>query len=43
LSSQDALDTLLEQVNTTINKQGATVVTGGKQTNMQDVFMQPTI
>jgi succinate-semialdehyde dehydrogenase/glutarate-semialdehyde dehydrogenase len=42
LSSQDALDTLLEQVNTTI-KQGATVVTGGKQADMQGVFMQPTI
>ncbi|MFT7350786.1 MAG: succinate-semialdehyde dehydrogenase/glutarate-semialdehyde dehydrogenase [Flavobacterium sp.] len=42
LSSQDALNTLLEQVNTTI-KQGATVVTGGKQADMQGVFMQPTI
>lgn len=42
LSSQDALDTLLEKVNTTI-KQGATVVTGGKQSDMKGVFMQPTI
>ncbi|MBB1192838.1 NAD-dependent succinate-semialdehyde dehydrogenase [Flavobacterium sp. SOK18b] len=42
LSSQDALDTLLEQVNTTI-KQGATVVTGGKQANLKGAFMQPTI
>ena len=42
LSSQEALDNLLEQVNTTI-KQGATVVTGGKQANLKGAFMQPTI
>ena len=42
LSSQDALDTLLEQVNTTI-KQGAKVVTGGKQADLKGAFMQPTI
>lgn len=42
LSSQDALDTILEQVNKTI-KQGATVVTGGKQADLKGVFMQPTI
>ena len=42
LSSQDALDTILEQVNTTV-KQGATLVTGGKQANLKGVFMQPTI
>jgi succinate-semialdehyde dehydrogenase/glutarate-semialdehyde dehydrogenase len=42
LSSQDALDGLLEQVNTTV-KQGARIVTGGKQADMQGAFMQPTI
>lgn len=42
LSSQDALDSLLEQVNTTV-KQGATVVTGGKQANLKGAFMLPTI
>jgi succinate-semialdehyde dehydrogenase/glutarate-semialdehyde dehydrogenase len=42
LSSEDALETLLEQVNTTI-KQGATVVTGGKRSDMKGAFMLPTI
>jgi succinate-semialdehyde dehydrogenase/glutarate-semialdehyde dehydrogenase len=40
LSSQDALDTLLEQVNTT--KQSCYSCNRWK-TDMQDVFMQPTI
>jgi succinate-semialdehyde dehydrogenase/glutarate-semialdehyde dehydrogenase len=42
LSSQDALDNLLEQVNTTV-KQGARIVTGGKQADLKGAFMQPTI
>ena len=42
LSSQSALDTVLNQVNQAI-KQGAKLIAGGKQLNRPGAFMEPTI
>ena len=42
LSSEEALENLLEQVNLTV-KQGAKIVTGGKRGDMKGAFMLPTI
>lgn len=42
LSSKNALDDLIEQVEKSV-KAGATLVTGGKRFSVQGFFMQPTI